>query len=56
MLAGTDPACMVLLVVVVTRTLPVPSVLAAVLAGDGITLLGHKGRARDRVLQSPPPE
>ena len=40
-LAGTDPACMVLLVVIVTRTLTVPSVLAAVLAGDGITLPGH---------------
>ena len=26
---------------IVTRTLPVPSVLAAVLAGDGITLPGH---------------
>ena len=42
MLAGTDPACMVLLVVVVTRTLPVPSALAAILAGDGITFPGHR--------------
>ena len=41
MLAGTDPACLVLLVVVVTRTLPVPSVLATVLAADGIALPGH---------------
>ena len=32
---------MVLLAMIVTRTLPVPSVLAAVLAGDGITLPGH---------------
>ena len=42
MLAGTDPAFMVLLAMIVTRTLPVPSVLAAVLAGDGITLPGHR--------------
>ena len=41
MLAGTDPACMVPLAMIVTRTLPVPSVLAAVLARDGITLPGH---------------
>ena len=33
---------MVLLAMIVTRTLPVPSVLAAVLAGDGITLPGHR--------------
>ena len=32
---------MVPLAMIVTRTLPVPSVLAAVLAGDGITLPGH---------------
>ena len=31
------------LAMIVTRTLPVPSVLAAVLAGDGITLPGHDG-------------
>ena len=42
MLAGTNPAFMVLLAMIVTRTLPVPSVLAAVLAGDGITLPGHR--------------
>ena len=33
---------MVPLAMIVTRTLPVPSVLAAVLAGDGITLPGHR--------------
>ena len=41
-LAGTDPACMVTLAMIVTRTLPVPSVLAAVPERDGITLSGHR--------------